>query len=335
MTTVADGLYQYGGVPVGGITPMEMFAVKAGGNAESWSKQSVIRYVDGSNGSDSNTGFTPLKAKATIQSAVDSLPTGLGGIVYVYPKAWADAASDPSGYAESVTIANTKPGTSIIGISTGRTMGGQPMLRQGAGTAAHIILQAPGCTIKNLTINGASNTGGGIQLAESATNQCWGTTIENCYFKNCKGSAAASTGGAIFSTYGGCWQTLIRGCYFHNNRLGVGITASTVVAEAWTIEDCVFVANANTTVDADIYIYNCQSLAVRNCTHGTVDVPAYATSPTCARYIYLGSGTEGTIANCTFACTGKTIGAAGDACIVPTTTRIASCYQENAIFTRT
>jgi len=64
-------------------------------------------------------------------------------------------------------------------------------------------------------------------------------------------------------------------------------------------------------------------------------VPAYATSPDAARYIELGTGTKGSLINCRFACisqgTGaKTFGAAGDACIIPTTVRMAGCFGEPA-----
>lgn len=296
-----------------------------------------VWFVDGTNGSDGQDGTSPSTAVATIQAAVNK--ASAGGVIYVRPKLTVTGATDPTGYTEAVTIANTKPNLSLIGISTGRAMGGQPMLRQGAGTDAHVIVRAPGVTIKNFTINGSSNTGGGIYIDESASAYvAFGTTIEDCYFKNCKGSGNASTGGAIYwSSNGGGWQTLIRGCYFHNNRCGIALLGtSSSMPEAVTIRDCEFVSNANTTVDADIYISagsGMQSVVIRDCFFGTVDIPAYASSPAAARYIHATS-CEGLIANCYFACvtdpsqTEKTFGAAGDAAVIPTTMRIAGCYGE-------
>jgi hypothetical protein len=296
-----------------------------------------IWFVNGS-ASSSGDGKSPQTPFTTIQAAVDAASEG--GVIYIAPKTIPSGATDPVGYAESVIVGNSKPKLSLIGIQTGRAMGGQPMLRQGAGTAAHIILRAPGCTVKNLTINGASNSGGGILIDESATGYvAFGTTIEGCYFKNCRGSAAASTGGAIaWSSNGGGWQTLIQDCIFSNCRAGIVVPGTSAsVPESLVIRYCEFLASVNTTTDADIYIAasGVISLNIHDCVFGTVDVPAYASSPDAARYIYLAAGNKGVIANSYLACTGKTIGAAGDAAIVPTTVRVASIYQESGLTGRT
>lgn len=340
MTTVADGLYQYGGVPVGlGVADMSMFAIKNPGGSDGtvWAKQSIIRFVDGSNGNDSNTGLTPLRAKATIQNAIDSLPDAYGGIVYVYPKALVALSSDPTSYVETVTISKDKPGTSIIGVGTGRTMGGLPQIRIGSGSTAMITIKAPGCSIRNLGINGAGSTGGGINAIEDAAGTvatCFGLSVVNCHFKNCKGSAAASTGGAV--NIDSAWNTLIENCLFQNNRCGIRYAASKTDSEDITIRGCTFTANANTTVDADIYIAgNVQSVSIDNCIFAVVDVPAYATSPDAARYIKCAGNAEGLISACKFACTGKTFGATGDAVIAPTTIRMSGNWQENGLIART
>lgn len=310
--------------------------IGAGASVDTFASGNVW-FVNGS-ASAGGDGKSPSSPFVTIQSAVDAASEG--GVIYITPKVIPSAATDPVGYTESVIIPNTKPKLSLIGIQTGRTLGGQPMLRQGAGTSAHIIVRAPGCLIANLSINGASNTGGGILIDESVSGYvAFGTTIDNCYFKNCKGSAAAATGGAImWSVQGGGWQTLIQNCIFSNNRAGVVVIGTGgSVPEGVTIRDCEFLASVNTTTDADIYVAasGVISLDVHDCVFGTVDVPAYATVPDAQRYIYLGAGTKGVIANCYLACTGKTIGAAGDAAVVPTTVRVASIYQESGLTGRT
>jgi hypothetical protein len=102
-----------------------------------------------------------------------------------------------------------------------------------------------------------------------------------------------------------------------------------------------FWSAVNTTVDADIYVAadGIVGLLISDCDFGTVDVPAYATSPTAARYISLGAGTAGLIARCTFACVGdvtgseKTFGAAGTGAIFPTTVRMAGCWGEGQVAT--
>lgn len=333
MTTVADGLYQYGGVPVG-MADMAMFATKNPAG-DMWAKQSVLRFVDGTNGSDSYTGFTPLKAKATIQSALDSLPDGFGGVVYVYPKALAALSADPTPYAENITISSAKPGTSIIGVGTGRTQGGLPQIKKGSGTAAQLTINAPGCTIRNLSFNGASARVGidAIEDAAGTTATCFGLTIINCQFKNCKGSAGASTGGAI--NIDSAWNVAVVDCLFQNNRCGIRTAATKGNPQDIIIKGNVFYADANTTVDADIYLAGApQSLAIYSNVFGVVDVPGYVGGDA-ARYIYCTGAAEGIISSNTFACTGKTFGAAGDAVIAPTTIRMSGNYQENALVTRT
>ena len=73
--------------------------------------------------------------------------------------------TDPGSYAEALTI--DVPDLSIIGVSRGRTQGGQPQLKCSATalTTAIITVQVPGVLIANLGINGAGSTGGGIKTA--------------------------------------------------------------------------------------------------------------------------------------------------------------------------
>jgi hypothetical protein len=102
-----------------------------------------------------------------------------------------------------------------------------------------------------------------------------------------------------------------------------------------------FSVDPNTDNDADIYVAasGIKNLLIDRCVFGTVDVPAYASSPTAARYISLGAGTTGIISNCTFACvtdpagTEKTFGAAGTGAIFPTTVRMAGCFGEGVVAT--
>jgi parallel beta-helix repeat protein len=68
MTTVSDGLYQYGGVPVGGIM--------TDGNTY---------FVDPTSGADSNTGKSPDRAKATLQAAIDLCEDNRGDVIVRLP----------------------------------------------------------------------------------------------------------------------------------------------------------------------------------------------------------------------------------------------------------
>lgn len=295
-------------------------------------------FVDGDNGIDGNSGKNMNEAKKTIQAAVTAASTH--DVILVKAKNIAAGASDPSSYAETIIIPAGKSGLSIVGLGTGRTQGGLPELKIGSGSTAMLTVRSQGCSIYNFGINGASSTGGGILLdGDASTKDAFGLTIGNCHFKNCKGSAAAATGGAImWASTGSSWQVKIENCLFYNNRAGIVLLGtSSSRPQDIVIDNCEFHSSANTTVDADLYLSGgsgIASLIIENSTFGTVDVPAYASSPDAARYMDL-TGCYGFVSNCNFACTGKTFGAAGNAAKIPATVRMANCYQEDAIITRT
>jgi hypothetical protein len=167
-----------------------------------------------------------------------------------------------------------------------------------------------------------------------------GLVVRGCHFKNLKGSGAAATGGAIYWTASGAsWQVRVENCHFYNCRAGIVLIGTGIsVPQDVAIVGCEFMASAKATVDADLYLAGgdgITALLVADCLFGTVDVPAYATAPSAARYMDLTGCDNGFVTNCRFACVGKTFGAAGDAAKIPTTVRFAACYQEDAIITRT
>ena len=177
-----------------------------------------VVYVDGDNGDDAaydgSSWDAPFK---TIRAAITAVNPG--GVVVIKPKKIPAGATDPVDYAEVITIPVTKPGISLVGYGN-RTQGGMPQIKKGSGAAAQITIQAPGCTIAGLGINGAGATGGGILLDDDGlTKSAFGTTIRDCHFKNCKGHATDGTkGGAItWSSNGGGWQVRIIGNRFYKN----------------------------------------------------------------------------------------------------------------------
>jgi len=299
------------------------------------------RFVDGDYGSDTNDGLTPTRAFKTIQAAINA--SGQGDRVWIKPLE-GDSASgdtDPDSYAETLTITG-KDGLQLIGVGRGLAQGGQPQIRIGAGSTAMVTVNSFGVGIHNLTFNGASSTGGGVKLvANGATADAGGAVISGCHFKNCKGSAAAATGGAVYWTSSGAaWYVSIYDCEFIDNRAGISMPGtSESVPQHVKIVGNRFSTDPNTDVDADIYVggSGILNLIIDRNVFGTVDVPAYASSPDAARYIKLATGTTGIISNCVFACisdsTGseKTFGAAGTAVIAPTTVRIAGCWGEGLV----
>ena len=137
---------------------------------------------------------------STIQTAINACVGGRGDVVLVANGGMAAGATDPTSYAEVLTIAAGKSGISLIGIPNNRTQGGLPQVKPATTTSALLTIRSPGCYIANIGFNGVSSTGGGILLDDDAsTKSAFGTTIENCHFKNCVGTTAtnAATGGAI------------------------------------------------------------------------------------------------------------------------------------------
>lgn len=244
MTTFADGLFQYGGAPVGLAGPFPRPAL--GGRA--W-------FVDGSNGSDGYTGKSPARPFATIQKAVDKAVAG--DTIYVYPLAMAVGATDPGSYAENIVVPATTENLAIIGVSYGRTQGGLPQVKVGTTTTQAILtVRAPGCLIANLGINGAGATGGGILLDDNGTTKvAFGTTVVGCHFKNCVGTTAtdASTGGAVQMS-GAPWQVLIKGNRFYKNAADVVLLDTTYAApQDIVIEDNQF-SDSPAVTDVNVYL---------------------------------------------------------------------------------
>lgn len=267
-------------------------------------------YVDGTNGADGNHGKNWDYPFATIQAAVTA--SSAGGTVVIAPKFITDATGDPasfagtnSNYAETIIIPLAKRNLSLVGISTGRTQYGLPEIKMGSASTALITVRAPGCYIANLGINGASATGGGILLDDDyLTKSAFATTIENCHFKNCKGSSAtnAATGGAIqWTSQGNAWQVLVRGCRFYKNVGDIVMkgTLNTVPQDV-VIEDCVF-SGPGSAVDCNIYVAadGINGIVVRDCEFQ--QKPAVGGGPN-AKYIVMAVGTVGTISGCTFGC---------------------------------
>lgn len=298
----------------------------------------TCRIVDGSHVGDYLAGSLIY---GTIQAAIDA--SGPGDVILVQPKLITDGDTDPGSYAETLVVDAEQENLSIIGLARGSSQGGRPQIRPGSGTAPIIEDNTGNLFVANLTFNGAGHTGGGIRLDSSNVAplvDAFGVTVRNCLFKNLKGSGAAATGGAIYwGANGGAWYPVIEGNEFFDCRAGIVLTGTGIsVPRMVTIRGNTFFASANTNVDADIYLAGgsgVNGLVVDNNVFGTVDVPAYATAPSAARYLDLTNCVNGVLSRNVFACTGKTFGAAGNAAKIPTTVRMAANWQEDAIITRT
>ena len=97
-------------------------------------------FVDGDI-SSSGGGKSWEKAYKTIQEAVTA--ASAGDTIFVAGRSITALATDPVSYAETIIIPNDKPQLSLIGVSRGRTQGGLPQIKIGAGSTAMITVRAP------------------------------------------------------------------------------------------------------------------------------------------------------------------------------------------------
>ena len=297
--------------------------------------QGNVWHVDG-NRTASGDGTSWDEAFKTIQEGVTA--ASAGDTVFVAAKTLTDYTGDPTSYAEVVTIPYAKSSISLIGVSKGRTQGGLPQIKIGTGANPLLTIQAPGCLIANIGLNGHGATGGGILLDDDyAAKAAFGTSIVNCHLKNCIPSTAtnAATGGAIYTTaVGNAWQVLISGNRFYKNVGDVSLVGtSNTQPQDWIIEDNIFGGPA-ANVDCNLFLSGAgdgiNGVIIRNnefqcwpaLSNGVNNKPLSLT------------GCTGLMAGNRFGCTGKTFGAAANA-LVPATVFMAENHQEDAIITRT
>lgn len=293
-----------------------------------------VWYVDGDvttsgNGDSWDTAFKTIQEAVTAASAEDT--------IYIVAKTHTDYTGDPVSYAETVIIPYAASNLAIIGVSRGRTQGGLPQIKIGAGAVAMFTVRAPGCLIANLGFNGASSTGGGILLDDDYTAKAaFGTTIVGCHFKNCKCHATnGSLGGAIYtSAAGNCWQVLISGNTFYKNVADIVLVGtSNTVPQDWVIEDNIFSGPA-ASVDANILTEGSgiNGLVINNNIFPCD--PALSSGSNAVSCDLTGS--VGVYSNNTHGHAGLTLGDGSvTGGVIPATMFMVNNYQEDAIIVRT
>jgi hypothetical protein len=302
----------------------------------------TTRFVDGTNGSDTNNGLYWGNAFATIKAAVTA--SSAGDTIYIAAKTITAGATDPTSYAETIIIPAAKTNLSLIGVSRGRTQMGLPQIKKGEGTTALLTIRAGGCLIKNLGFNGiwsADSTQSliGILLDDDgSTMSACGTTIENCHFKNCAGSTGSTNGaagGAItWSAKGGAWQVLIKGNRFYKNVADVCLLGTgTSVPQDVIIEDNILSGPA-AMVDCNLWLKGGGSgmngVIIRNNVFG--QLPSLGTV---ARYIDA-TGCVGMLIGNVFGCQSSDAGGAtltwlanGTAAKIPVTMHVANNWGQS------
>jgi len=210
MSTVGDGLYQYGGVPVGSSF------------AGYWGSQ--VWFVDGDNGNDGQSGKKPTNAFATIAKAVTEMAAG--DTIYVRPRVPKADASDQEVYEENQIIPYAKHSVSIIGTTNAGSVYGPKVRSDSSGYVFDVY--APSTRIENLSIHRMNSNGGtgGVYLRGSST---WtaiagsaGSMISNCHIRYC---AEAEKSGVYIQ--GGHYFPVIQNCTFTNCDTNITIDNAT------------------------------------------------------------------------------------------------------------
>ena len=291
MTTFGDGVYQYGGVPVGGARFSSPWATH-------W-------FVDYDNGSAHQSGKKPTEAFQTITQAV-SAASG-GDVIYIRPRAY-QLGQGFRRYVEDVTITQggttgtgnvaTNANISLIGVSQRLGYGGDfsgVRWKVSATNGDNLVVQAPGTHIENIGF-----------FNEEAGRSIWFQTQSSWVYAGGDGSSVYNCGikgtGEIYSNGGDGLQ--IVGCQFqakHDGAVGgidlngSGADTGASVARP-VIKDCTFIGgNANNMATGPVKLAGCiYDITLRDCyfAGATVDT---------GDYIVLSAPIDGGVYNCYFA----------------------------------
>lgn len=270
MTTVSDGLYQYGGVPVGGMfTPGRAIFVRPG------------------TGSDGNSGKSPNKAVQTLSKALSLATANKGDVVYLIAES--NTASGTTDY-QSVALDWNKDGVHLIGIGAAPMIGQRSRIAQ-LSTALTIedlfTVSADNCLIANIEVFQ------GVASSTATSPRAMVVSGQRNKIINCQISGNGDT--ALSMDTAGARSLAVTGAenYFKNCYIGLDTSLrATAVAEvtvgdiARTIfEDCVFNTYTSLTTfkivtysapDRFILFKNCVLSAINNITSAVAPTGALA-----------------------------------------------------------
>ena len=258
MTTVADGLFQYGGVPVtGGVPPF------FGRGADTF-------FVDPVNGSDGNDGKSVNRAFASLYRAHFMMTAGKNDVCYLIGNgsstgtcrlsiANAVAAQGPTETVATVgTLTWSKNACHLIGIAAPTSIGQRARIAPPtAGSRSSIfnsgnfvVVTAQGCYFSNFDVFNGFAVGGTSQIAwtDSGGRNCYNNV--NIQGKGDAASAANVDSRALLVT-GSTGENTFRGCTIGLDTIK-GVDAATEIELAAgsprnRFEDCVIEACAGGT----------------------------------------------------------------------------------------
>ena len=283
MSTFPDGLFQYGGEPVGG--------------ARYSSPWATAYFVDGTNGYDGFDGKGPTTAKKTIQAAVTA--AGYQDVIYVRAKRPQTDASDPGVYTESVNVAYAKDNLSIIGV-TPHVLDpyyGPKLLVPDVVSEWGFHVISPGFHLENFTVQmwDITTTPAGAVFLESesgfaAKAGSVGASIVNCMLWS---GQLRIDGGYDCTTYGVTFNNMVK-----DNTLGYNFSCPSTggINPQWgmKVQNCAFLGK-HAAAPTNTYMYiqgSAWGWQIRDCYFDIV--------PASGQFIYINGDVDGFLANCYF-----------------------------------
>jgi hypothetical protein len=177
MTTFADGVFQYGGMPVTPGIPVPF-------TGNTW-------FVDPLNGADGNSGKTPKQALATLYQAHNKATANNNDVVYLIGNGATTATARLStalaqtidSTATTGTLTWSKAATHLIGITAPTRVSQRARIAPPSGTYTQatfgsgnfVVVTAQGCYFANIDVFNGFSTGGVNQIAwtESGGRNCY------------------------------------------------------------------------------------------------------------------------------------------------------------------
>lgn len=208
MTTVSDGLYQFGGMPVGGrYSPGKSFFVRP------------------KTGADGNPGDSPELALKTLAKALALCVANRGDTVYLISES--NTAADTTDY-QSATLDWNKDGTNLIGLCSDNFVQQRARIAQlstATGLDPLFKVSADNCYIANISVFQGVNDATSVTAVEVTGQR---NTFENCSFSGI-GNATQDVANASSLTLNGAAECIFKHCYIGLDTVARGTAANSEI----------------------------------------------------------------------------------------------------------
>jgi len=234
MTTFADGVFQYGGLPVGGNAFGKLFSTPTKGRA--W-------FVDTAVGT-SGTGKSPKSAFSTMAQAFSNLQSG--DIIYFVGKVTEQLVTPVQVFDVTIIGGGNRPRHADVtpaGGNSAASQWGPPASGAISGQATVRVLQQ-GWRFFNILFTMESATAAGIELVRNAASGNSERDASHAHIVGCK---FAGAGIGIRSGVAGSFTELVNHAVIENNHFIDNTTAisDTIGTSRWYILNNMFNVNTN------------------------------------------------------------------------------------------